>query len=62
MPPHWQCKPMDKRFFVLTESIENPYQYCWNVLSLTAEKPVVPNNSFKELKKKTVMSNETYNQ
>jgi len=52
---------MDKRFFVLTESIENPYQYCWNVLSLTAEKPVVPNNSFKELKKKTVMSNETYN-
>ena len=24
MPPHWQCKPMDKRFFVLTESIEKP--------------------------------------
>ena len=36
---------------------KNTYQYCWYMLSLAAKKSVISNNSFKELKKKTVINN-----
>ena len=37
-------------FIVKSSSIQNSHQYCWNVLTLDAEKSVIPDNCLKELK------------
>ena len=36
--------------FVKSSSIQNSYQYCWNVLTLDAKKSVIPDNCLKKLK------------